>query len=147
MSTKQKNIKAVNSYFSNVASDYLSQSQKFPWSFLRNREANIVTKILSNICLNNVLELGSGAGYYTSILKSQGAKYIYAVDLSEAMLGNIKEKNVYKICIDAEKLTLKKNFDTIFSAGMIEFLDNPSKIFLNAKFSKSLHTCKKHNVC
>lgn len=133
MLIKDKNIKAVNSYFSNVASNYISHSVNFPWSFVRKRESNKVKRVINKTSLNNVLELGSGAGFYTTILLNKGAKNLYAVDLSESMLKNIKKNNVHKICINAENLLFNKNFDTIFSAGMIEFLDNPRKIFLNAK--------------
>ena len=91
----KKKIKQVEKYFSKVAINYDKKSNSFPWDILRNYEKK---KILSFIKYNKyeqILELGSGAGYYTNIFL-RFAKKIYAVDLSLSMLDKIKSLKVSK---------------------------------------------------
>ena len=137
----KKKIKQVEKYFSKVAINYDKKSNSFPWDILRNYEKK---KILSFIKYNKyeqILELGSGAGYYTNIFL-RFAKKIYAVDLSLSMLDKIKSLKVIKIVGDVEKIKLKRKFDLILCLGVLEFNNNYDGILKNI----SIHSHKKTNI-
>src|SRR5215510_3846976 len=76
----------VGEYFASKASGYRSRSARIPWLWLRTRELRAVRSLLGDIAGADVLELGAGVGFYTEELIRRGARHIWAVDMSAAML-------------------------------------------------------------
>jgi SAM-dependent methyltransferase len=119
-------------YFESVAHKYLGRSQRGLGKWLRRLEMPIIQQLLGAEFLGDVLELGSGAGYYTHYLKSQGCRSLVCVDFSPSMLEKIDIPECDKVVADIQTYWSEKKFDTIFCAGALEFLDKPSVIFNNA---------------
>ena len=87
-----------------------------------------------------VLDAGSGSGYGTYILATQGkAKQVTGIDLSETTINySIKEysaKNNKFIIDDIEKLNTitDKSVDVLVNFEVIEHLDNPEKFLSQAR--------------
>ena len=76
-----------------------------------------------------VLELGCGAGDYTRRLLAAGAQEVVAVDRSSAMLRRAAGVGVRQVQSDAADLCLNDTFPLVFSAGMLEFVPDPSAVF------------------
>src|SRR6266446_9999925 len=91
----------VREYFSARASDYYARSTHFPWSWIRARESAAVQSLLGEVAGLDVLELGAGAGFYTRDLTRRGARQIWAVDISDAMLAALPADRVKPVLGDA----------------------------------------------
>lgn len=115
----------VEAYFSGVASEYQQASKGRVWGFVRGREARSVIGLLGDIRDADVLELGCGAGFYTRLLLAEGARHVWAVDLSAAMLRELPQAAVTPIQSDAASVEPGRRFDVLLSAGMLEFVDDP----------------------
>tara|TARA_B100000780_G_C21120711_1_gene453915 strand:+ start:811 stop:1413 length:603 start_codon:yes stop_codon:yes gene_type:complete len=129
---KNKNI---TSYFDQKAKKYYDKSVSFPWSIIRNIEANVVKKFIGNIKNRIVFDVGCGSGYYSKLLIEFKAKKVFALDGSVEMLNNLNDKNIIKINQDAEKIKIKKKFDKIICTGLLEFVKSPEKVLKNIKKS------------
>lgn len=123
---------SVESYFSAVASQYQHASNMRAWGYLRRRESNALMDLLGPVTGKDVLELGCGAGYYTRLLLSSGAKSVVAVDLSAAMLEQLPKQQVQPIQADAAQVDPGRTFDLMLSAGMLEFVEDPRAALSNA---------------
>ena len=127
---KENNIK---SHFSNKAKNYHYKSLTFPWSLIRKNESRIILNFLGDIREKNILDVGSGSGYYSKLMVKKKAKKVYALDNSKAMLNNITEKNIVKINQSAESFDIKKKFEKIVCAGLLEFVGSSEKVLKNIK--------------
>ena len=107
------NKKSIKSHFSNKAKNYHQKSLVFPWSLIRKNESKIVLNFLGNVRKKNILDVGSGSGYYSRLLAKKKAKKVYALDSSIVMLNSINEKNIIKINQSAESFNIQKKFDII----------------------------------
>lgn len=132
--------KIIN-YFSKISSSYNKKSSSFPWKYIRYFESKIFKKIISKKKYNRGLDLGSGSGFYTTILKKYCKKLI-AVDYSLDMLRNIKSNKIIKINEDANKIRLNQKFDIIICLGIFEFNKNYKKIYQTVK----IHSKKQTNI-
>lgn len=142
MSTLKKIIK----YFDNKSYKYNTSSNSFPWSILRKIESEEVLKLIGNIENKIVLDFGSGSGFYCQKIKNKNPKRIYALDASKKMLDKIKDKQIIKIHQNAENFKLKKKFDIIICAGLLEFIKSPQIVLKRLKmFSKK--NCKLILMC
>jgi SAM-dependent methyltransferase len=122
-------------YFSAQAADYQARSMRFPWAWMRAREWAAVRDLLGEIAGAEILELGAGAGYYTRELIRCGARHVWAVDLSEAMLSRLPSGPITPVRADAASFRLEKRFPILLSTGMLEFVADPVAVLVNA----SLH--------
>jgi len=122
----------VVEYFSHEASGYHTRSTRFPWAWARVCESTAIRSLLGNIAGIEVLELGAGSGYYTCELIRSGARHVWAVDLSDAMLAALPKSTVTPIVGDAETICLDKRFPVLLSAGMLEFVRDPVAVLVNA---------------
>jgi SAM-dependent methyltransferase len=104
--------------------------------YLKKKFENL--KYLNFLKNDIVLDLGCGWGS-SSILLSNYAKKVYAIDISEKSISGAKlnlkffsTANVPIKKMDAEKLDFKNNFfDLIYSWGAIHHSNNPYKIYQN----------------
>ena len=140
------NKKSIKLHFSNKAKNYHQKSLVFPWSLIRKNESKIILNFLGNVRKKNILDVGSGSGYYSRLLAKKKAKKVYALDSSIAMLNNINEKNIIKINQSAESFNIQKKFDIIVCAGLLEFVNSSEKVLKNIKkYSKK--NCKLVILC
>ena len=123
----------TKSYFNSVASNYSNSSKTGLWNLVRNNEKKILLSFLTNKEYKNILELGSGSGFYTNYLSNYTKNKITCVDFSKVMLDQIQLHKVIKINEDIETFSNGLTYDLIFCAGAIEFTENPIDIFINAK--------------
>jgi SAM-dependent methyltransferase len=122
----------VREYFSARASDYHARSTHFPWSWIRGRESAAVQSQLGDVAGLDVLELGAGAGFYTRELTRRGARQVWAVDISSAMLAALPAGRITPVLGDAGTLRLDRVFPVLLSTGMLEFVDDAAAVLANA---------------
>jgi ubiquinone/menaquinone biosynthesis C-methylase UbiE len=125
-------ISKVEAYFTNVASTYQAASKSAAWSVVRRREAARLMVQLGDVTGSDILELGSGAGYYTRLMLERGARHVVAVDLSARMLDELPRDGVTPIVGDATLVDPGRSFSFMLSAGMLEFVPRPRDVFKNA---------------
>jgi 2-polyprenyl-3-methyl-5-hydroxy-6-metoxy-1,4-benzoquinol methylase len=125
-------IDEVERYFSSQAPAYGIKSARFPWSLLRSSEMRSVFKLLGDIRGADILELGSGAGFYTRELLARGARHVWAVDLSAAMLEALPRARVTPMQADAATVKVDRRFSVLLSTGMLEFVPEPTTVLRNA---------------
>jgi SAM-dependent methyltransferase len=124
----------VVEYFSQQASDYQTKSSRLPWAWVRARELAAIRGLLGDVQGGEVLELGAGAGFYTRDLVWQGARHVWAVDMSDAMLAMLPSGPITPVLGDAETIRLSRRFTLLISTGMLEFVRDPSAALANAAY-------------
>lgn len=135
-----KSKKRVFSYFQSKAKNYNLNSASFPWSTIRKYESKIVLNFIGKVKGFEVLDVGSGSGFYSMLVLKNKAKKLYAVDSSKEMLKNIKNHKIIKINNNAENFKIKKKFKKIICAGLLEFVKSPKKILENIKIHSNKDT-------
>ena len=123
--------KKIKDYFESIAPTYTKYSKKGFRKWLRLREEIVIKQSFKTLLLGDVLELGSGAGYYSRCIYKKGCNSFTCVDFSSEMLNNLNIPGCIKINANIENFKSKKCFDTIFCAGALEFLERPEKVFNN----------------
>ncbi|MCP8689090.1 malonyl-ACP O-methyltransferase BioC [Marinobacterium sedimentorum] len=84
---------------------------------------------------DRVLDLGSGTGYFTPLLRQRyGASNLLSLDLAQGMLAYARQHrpdaNAAWICGDAEALPLAgDSLDLIFSSLAIQWCEQPARLF------------------
>tara|TARA_Y100000385_G_C13023436_1_gene607258 strand:- start:42 stop:644 length:603 start_codon:yes stop_codon:yes gene_type:complete len=139
-------FKNIINYFDKKSMNYNKNSNSFPWSFIRKIESREVLKLVGNLKNKEVLDFGSGSGFYSKIVKKKNPKKIFALDASKKMLKKIKDKTIIKINQNAENLRIKKKFDLIICAGLFEFVKSPHNILKKLKIS-SQKNCRLIILC
>lgn len=104
-----------------------------PWSWQRRREADVVALLMGNIRGLYALDLGCGAGFYTRMLLSSGARHVTSVDISPAMVSQLPTERVTGVVGDVATVQLDNKFNIITIAGMLEFSPDPQKVLENAR--------------
>ncbi len=122
----------VEAYFTGVASTYQAASKSALWSVVRRREAERLMTLMGDVQGRDILELGSGAGFYTRLLVERGAQHVVAVDLSSRMLDELPRAKVTPLVGDATNVDPGRSFPLMLSAGMLEFVPRPEDVFSNA---------------
>lgn len=85
----------------------------------------------------SVLECGCGGGQHTSLVAPYAAEVV-AVDLNTADIARQRNKqfpNVQFVEADVAAMDLKRQFDVVFSVGVVHHTDNPDK---------TIETMKRH---
>lgn len=115
------------------------------WSLLKDDELFlfkdwIYPNTLDDFIEKETLECGCGGGQHTSFV-AEYAKHITALDLNTSDIAkehNKKFKNITHLENDIATMDLKKQFDIVFSIGVIHHTDNPDATVKNmAKHTKS----------
>jgi SAM-dependent methyltransferase len=88
--------------------------------------------LLGEVAGLDVLELGAGAGFYTRELARRGARQIWAVDISGAMLAVLPVGRIKPVLGDAATIRLDRRFPVLLSTGMLEFVHDPAAVLANA---------------
>ena len=112
---------------------------RFQTTFDENQEYVVGKDLLDDVKehirelsdLGEVLELGCGTGIFTEVI-AQNANYVFATDLSDALLENARKRldKIDTITIQKENCTntsfTSNKFDTVFMANLIHVIENPS---------------------
>jgi SAM-dependent methyltransferase len=122
----------VADYFSGQAARYQARSLRFPWTWIRAGESRAVRSLLGEVSGLDVVELGAGAGFYTRELLRLGARHVWAVDISAAMLRQLPHGPVTPVLGDATTVRLGRRFPLLLSSGMLEFVPDPEVVLANA---------------
>ncbi len=128
MSKKIKILDSTTGY--NLAAGVYDQKEKYLSSF----EKGQLLPLLGNVQGKKILDVGAGTGRVSIPLAHAGAEVI-ALDVSEAMLGKLKNKNakIKTIVGDGESLLFENNtFDIITAAFFIVHLKDPKYFFNEA---------------
>ncbi len=115
-------------HFDASANDYQQDCERFPWNLLRRREKDAVFSLLPPLRGKHIVELGSGAGYYTRALLAEGAACVTAVDASAPMLAQLPCEGVIPVQEDATIYLPRKPFDQLCAFGIVEFLERPQAL-------------------
>ena len=110
------------------------------WSLFQNEEIFlfedwIYPVTLKNFKDKNVLECGCGRGGHTALI-APIAQEITAVDLNTIHLARERNKefsNINFLTADIATMDLKKEFDIVFSVGVVHHTNHPDKTFANLK--------------
>ena len=108
------------------------------WSLLEDNELFlfndwILPNTLEDFRGKDVLECGCGGGQHTSFIAPY-AKWLTAVDLNTTDIARIRNKdagNVEFVEADIAAMDLGKQFDIVFSIGVIHHTDNPDRTIAN----------------
>ncbi len=133
-------FKKVIHHFDKKSEKYDLSSKTLPWSLIRYFESSVILKFAGKIKNKIILDVGSGSGYYSKIMTKNKAKMVFAVDASKKMLNQIHDKKIKKICQNAENFLIKKKFEVIICAGLLEFVGSPQKVL------KSIRKVSKTNT-
>ena len=125
------NIK-VHDYFEQQASGYQAASTRLPWRVFREREAKAVCRAVGDVAGCSLLDLGSGSGYYLRLFASHHADPVVGVDASAMMVAQLPE-GVEGVVGDVTTVSLKKSFERIVCAGVMEFVEQPEAVLENAR--------------
>ena len=110
------------------------------WSMFEDKEIFlfkdwIYPNVLNDFKDKEVLECGCGGGQHSSLI-APFAKEIVAVDLNTRDIAKEKNKeltNVTFLEADISEMDLERQFDIVFSLGVIHHTDNPDKAVANLK--------------
>jgi SAM-dependent methyltransferase len=88
--------------------------------------------MMGNVRDHAVLDLGSGAGFYTRRFVEQAPKRVTAVDISDKMLLQFDGPPIETIVGDAMTVDILGKFDRILCAGVLEFVPDSIRVLENA---------------
>lgn len=121
--------------YDNISDDYLKLADH---PIKQYSEAFTMTRVLGNIKAKAVLDLACGDGYYTRLIKQQGAAPVVGVDISEKMIAKAKQIELaapldieYRTG-DVTRLDLIGQFDVVI--GVFLFPYAATKQILTAMF-------------
>lgn len=130
---------ASKQYFDKCAERYRRRTASLPWSWLRKLECDAIRRHLPESLSDcHAMDIGCGAGFYTSLLLELGASRVVAADMSQPMLDQINDGRVEKWAGDASVDDLPVGSDYILSAGLLEFVSDPLAVLKNVRRVVSL---------
>ena len=107
-----------------IANDY-KRAKLQPWrSFI---ESFTLMNLVGDLAAKSVVDLACGEGFYTRLLRLQGATKVVGVDLSKAMIELARaEERKYPLGIeyqvqDARDLRLNEEFDLAIAAYLLNY--------------------------
>ena len=133
---KVPKVRQAADYFDARAGSYHESSQRGAWRWLRRFEESAVLDLMGEQARGRVLELGCGAGYYSRLLldawPAEPAELVCS-DLAPNMLEQLRGRACERILADMQELVLDREFDCILAAGSLEFVEQPERVFANAR--------------
>jgi len=96
-------------------------------------EMPTIKSMLDNINNKSILDLGCGAGDMDAYFINNGAKEVYAVDISQNMIKEAKERNglkgiIYDIMPLEEIDKINKKFDIVYSSLAFHYIQDFDKL-------------------
>lgn len=110
------------------------------WSMVQDNELFlfkdwILPNTLESFSNKEILECGCGGGQHTNFV-GKYARHLTAVDLNTIDIARNRNKDLQNIDFieaDIAKMDLKKQFDVVFSIGVLHHTDDPDATFENMK--------------
>jgi SAM-dependent methyltransferase len=121
--------KKINSYFDDRAANYQDKSNRGIWGYFRKKERGAIVRLLEPKAHSSLLDLGSGAGYYSLYFKEKHQVEVVAIDSSSAMIEQLKKRGISCYQLSIEDLNFLPSFDNALAAGVLEFIESPEKFF------------------
>lgn len=121
--------KKRETYFDIRAKNYLKKSDHGIWRIFRIKERDTIRRLLSARPNSSLLDLGSGAGYYSLYFKTQHQLEVFAVDSSAQMIKELKENGIPCLKTSIEEMVSSHMFDNALAAGVLEFMEKPEIFF------------------
>jgi SAM-dependent methyltransferase len=119
----------VNNYFSHQAPGYSLKSKLGLWAKFRNKELLAVEKLIHFKIGSSLIDLGSGAGFYSVFYRDKYEAKVLAVESSIGMQEELKKEKINFISIDLNTIESLPNHEFAIAAGVLEFLDDPEYLF------------------
>jgi len=123
----------VHDYFQTKAERYGQASASGPWAWQRRREFAAMAALWGEITGRSALDLGCGAGFYALRLADSGADRVVAVDASPAVIAAIADPRIETVIGDVAAVSLPSLFELVVLAGVLEFVDDPVAVLVNAR--------------
>ena len=118
-------------YFENHAVVYSKKVTKGPLSLLRNIERNAVLKFAKlDEPGASMIDMGTGSGFYALKAKEAGM-IVHAMDASPGMLSLLQDRVDRLYHADIDSFQIKKTFDRVVCAGVLDFVINPEVALKN----------------
>jgi len=119
--------KPTNSEFKNIFDKVAVQYDEISNPYLVETRK----KILGGWAKGKCLEVGAGTGEISKFLSAQ--HQVVSTDIAPGMVEEIRKRGLEAYECDAEKLPFEDNsFDSVISAEMLFYLDNPDKFLAEA---------------
>ena len=132
-------LEEIQYYWNHRYTGYSKVNQKELEGIQRERWKNQLKRLLPANQQHNVLDVGTGPGFFTIILEELGYNSITGVDVSEKMLevakGNIQKygkenSSIQLLQMDAQNLEFKpESFDMIVSRNLTWNLEKPLQAY------------------
>ena len=132
-------LEEIQYYWNHRYTGYSKVNQKELEGIQRERWKNQLKRLLPANQQHNVLDIGTGPGFFTIILEELGYNSITGVDVSEKMLevakGNIQKygkenSSIQLLQMDAQNLEFKpESFDMIVSRNLTWNLEKPLQAY------------------
>ncbi len=119
-------------HFSQKAEEYDKKRSEWILGKLVSKEKKQIIKTLDPNKGEEILDAGSGSGFYGRLIKKQDAKP-YCIDISKGMIEVAKQSGLKGEVQNLDNFNLKKKFNKILCAGALEFTQNPNKVISNLK--------------
>jgi SAM-dependent methyltransferase len=124
---------AVRAYFDAQAAGYSGQSARGAWAMIRRAEARAVLDTGGPLDGKSFLDAGCGAGFYSGLARAAGAKEVWGVDFSDAMVASYREAGFEGRVGDLGDFDLGRRFEVVLCAGALEFVPDPARVFERLK--------------
>ena len=76
----------------------------------------------------SILDIGTREGYFLDVLKENGFENIYAIDVFEEGIRQVKKRGYEAEVADAQCFNLNKKFDLIITMHSLEHCPEPAKV-------------------
>lgn len=127
----------MEAHFTAQAAHYGTLRDGWPVSAILAAETRALREALSEAPVGDAVDLGCGAGHHTRLLLRCGATSVLAVDRVPAMVAQAVHAGAQGWTGDAARVPYPRPFDTLLSAGLLEFVDDPDAVVAHATTAAS----------
>ncbi len=117
-------------YFAVRSKHYYRCVERGPLKFLRDRERKAVLRFAELAAPGTLLDVGCGQGFYATHAKRLGMK-VCALDATPGMLVRLADEVDEVRLGDIETFRPEQEFDRVICAGVLDFVLDPERAFLN----------------
>jgi 2-polyprenyl-3-methyl-5-hydroxy-6-metoxy-1,4-benzoquinol methylase len=119
-------------YYRRLADNYDHSVSSGPLRFLRRRERSAVLGLADFQQGHTLLDVGCGGGFYSLNAKAAGMR-VTAADIVPEMIERLRGKVDEQLLLDIEagRSPLQRAFDRVICTGVLDFVLDPERAFLN----------------
>ena len=130
---RQKSLKFYNiqEYFNAKAPYYVRKAKNILWKAIKQREKEVIFKMLMPTAKDFILDAGCGDGYFLSAMIKKGFK-VEGIDFCSQMIEEARKDGFPARVVDLEeKIDSERVYDKIICCGVLEFCNNDIKVLMN----------------